>query len=193
MRRVGTMQRFVPWLLVALCFAVGIANRSISDSFAVFVPALEQAFASSRSAVTLVYSFALLVGGTSAFVSGWIADRFGLRVLTVVGMSAAALATLSASYATEIWHLYIGLGIVMGFANASLGGVLSAQVVGRWFPARRMGVAMAVAWSSTGVGAIIMFPLAEYLITTSGWRHAYQVFAIISAVFVPLLLVLPWR
>lgn len=187
------MSRFLPWMLVALCFVVGVASRSISDAFVVFVPSLEQAFHASRSAVTLIYSFALLVGGTGAPFAGWIVDRFGLRALAVVGMSAAALATASASLATEIWHLYLGLGIVMGLASASLGGVLSSSVVGRWFPARRLGVAMAVAWSSTGVGAIIMFPLAEHLIVTIGWRQAYIVFACISAVFIPLLLFLPWR
>ena len=183
----------VPWLLVALCFVLGVASRSISDSFTVFVPELERAFGASRSSVTLIYSFALLVGGIGAFLTGWIADRFGLRVLTVLGMSAAALATVSASMATHIWHLHLGLGIVMGFASAALGGVLSSSLVGRWFPARRLGVAMAVAWSSTGVGAIITFPLAEHLIATEGWRQAYVVFAWASAVFIPLLLFLPWR
>ena len=37
-----------------------------------------------------------------------------------------------------------------------------------------------------------MIPLAQHMIVTAGWRHAYLVFAIVSAVFVPLLLVLPW-
>ena len=34
------MSRFVPWLLVALCFVLGVASRSIGDAFPVFVPAL---------------------------------------------------------------------------------------------------------------------------------------------------------
>ena len=118
--RVKQMTRFVPWVLVALCFALGVASRSISDSFVVFVPALQSAFDASRSAVTVIYSFALLVGGTGAPLAGWILDRFGLRALTVIGMSAAALATASASQATELWHLYLGLGVVMGFGGASL-------------------------------------------------------------------------
>ena len=140
------MSRFVPWALVALCFALGVASRSISDSFVVFVPALQSAFDASRSAITVVYSFALLVGGTGAPLAGWIVDRFGLRALTVIGMSAAALATASASQATEVWHLYLGLGVVMGFGGASLSGVLSATLLGRWFPAHRLGVALAVSW-----------------------------------------------
>jgi MFS family permease len=71
--------------------------------------------------------------------------------------------------------------------------VLSATLLGRWFPAQRLGVALAVAWSAAGVGTMVMLPLAQHLIATDGWRHAYIVFAIISAVLIPLLLVLPWR
>jgi MFS family permease len=81
----------------------------------------------------------------------------------------------------------------MGFAGALLSGVLSATLLGRWFPARRLGVALAVAWSASGFGTMGMLPLAQYLIASDGWRHAYVVFSIISAVFIPLLVVLPWR
>src|SRR5690242_19464676 len=101
---------WVPWALVALCFALGVASRSISDSFTVFVPALQSNFDTSRSAITLVYSFVLL-SSTGAPLAGWIADRFGLRWLTVIGICAASLATLSASLATEVWQLYLGLGL----------------------------------------------------------------------------------
>jgi MFS family permease len=186
------MKQLVPWLLVALCFVLTVASRSISDTFAVFVPALQDEFAASRSAVTVVYSFALFAGGTGAPLAGWIVDRFGLRALTVTGMVAVALGTLSAWRADELWQLYLGLGIVLGFGGMCVSGVLSSSLVGRWFPVRRLGVALAVAWSASGVGGIVMIPLAQHLITTQGWREAYLVFAIISACFVPILLVLPW-
>src|SRR5258708_34667487 len=132
------MPRYVPWVLAALGFARGVASRPISATFAVFVPALESAFGSSRSSVTVVYSFALLAGGTGAPLAGWIVDRFGLRALPVVGMSAAALATLSASQASHLWHLDLGLGIVIGFGGTCVSGVLSSSLLGRWFPARRL-------------------------------------------------------
>lgn len=186
------MGSIMPWALVALCFVLGVASRSISDAFVVFVPALQQAFDAHRGSVTLIYSFALLVGGIAAPIAGWIVDRFGLRALTVVGMTATALATASASQATQLWHLYLGMGVVMGFGAATLSGVLSASLLGRWFPSRRLGVALAVAWSASGVGAMATFPLAQYLIASEGWRTAYVVFAVSSAVFIPMLLFLPW-
>ena len=46
------MTRFVPWALVALCFVLGVASRSISDTFVVFVAPLQSAFEASRSAVS---------------------------------------------------------------------------------------------------------------------------------------------
>jgi MFS family permease len=183
----------LPWALVALCFALGVASRSISDTFARFVPALQHAFDASRGSVTLIYSFALLVGGTAAPITGWILDRFGLRVLTMVGMTAAALATAGASQATNVWHLYLGLGVVMGFGSAALSGVLSSTLLGRWFPPNRLGVAIGVSWSASGVGAMATIPIAQHLIATEGWRGAYIIFACASAVFVPLLMFLPWR
>jgi MFS family permease len=187
------MSRWVPWLLVSLCFALGVASRSITEAFTIFLPALEQTFTGPRSAITLIYSLTLVINGIGAPMAGWIVDRFGVRMLPILGMTFTALATASASLATELWHLYLGLGLLMGTGGAMLGGILSASLLGRWFPARRLGVALAVAWSSSGVGAMLIYPLAEHLIATHGWRHAYLVFACFSAVFVPLVLVLPWR
>jgi MFS family permease len=187
------MTRFVPWLLVALCFVLGVASRSIGDSFPVFVPALEHAFSANRGDVTIIYSFALGVGGISGPINGWILDRLGLRVLTVFGMSLAAAATFLASHATALWHLYATIGVMLGFGGAAVSGVLSASLLGRWFPARRLGVALAVAWSATGVGTMVTIPLAQSMIVEAGWRHAYLVFSIASVVLVPIVLVLPWR
>lgn len=187
------MSRSLPWLLVALCFAIGIASRSVTESFTIFLPALEHEFRGSRSALTLIYSLTLVINGLGAPIAGWIVDRFGVRMLPILGMTFTALATASASFATELWHLYLGIGLVMGTGGAMMGGILSASLLGRWFPARRLGVALAVAWSAPGVGAIVVYPLAEYLIAVHGWRYAYLVFSISAAVFVPLLIVLPWK
>src|SRR5689334_13970029 len=90
-----TMSQLVPWLLVSLCFVLGVASRSISDTFPVFVPALERGFGAARGDVTVIYSFALLVGGISGPVNGWILDRLGLRALTVIGMVLVALALIA--------------------------------------------------------------------------------------------------
>ena len=187
------MSRIIPWALVALCFVLGVASRSIADSFGIFVPSLQEGFGTSRAAVTAIYSFCLLVGGTGAPLAGWLADRFGLRALTMTGIAAAALGTLSASVADQVWQLYIGLGLIMGFGSAALGGVLHSSLLGRWFPPAALGTALALAWSANGVGGILVLPAAEHLIASAGWRHAYLVLGLCTAAFLVPLAVLPWR
>jgi MFS family permease len=187
------MSPYVSWSLVALCFALGVAGGSVSNSFAVFVPSLQSSFDASRGAITVIYSFTFLASGAVGPIAGLLVDRLGLRALALIGISATALALESASFASEVWQLYLGLGLVLGLGNASLGGVWSSSLLGRWFSAQRLGVAIAVVWSASGVGGTIVLPLAQHLITTGGWRHAYHVFALVAAAFIPLLLLLPWR
>ena len=116
------MSSYVPWSLVALCFALGVVGGSISNSFAVFVPSLQSSFDASRGAITVIYSFTFLASGAVGPIAGLLVDRPGLRALALIGISATALALESASFATEVWQLYLGLGLVLGLGGASLGG-----------------------------------------------------------------------
>ena len=52
---------------------------------------------------------------------------------------------------------------------------------------------MAVVYSATGAGVLILLPASQILIDHVGWRGAYQIFGIVAlGLLVPLLL-LPWR
>ncbi len=81
--------------------SIGVASRSVTESFSIFLPALEREFSGSRSALTLIYSLTLVINGLGAPIAGWIVDRFGVRMLPILGMTLTALATASASFATD--------------------------------------------------------------------------------------------
>jgi MFS family permease len=63
----------------------------------------------------------------------------------------------------------VGLGI------ASIGIVPNSILLGRWF-GPRLPTAMAVVYSATGAGVLLMLPISQLLIDHLGWRGAYQVF-----------------
>ena len=189
------MTRFVPWLLVALCFVLGVASRSISDAFPVFVPALEHGF--RREPQRGHDHLQLRAAGRRHLGPDQRLDRRSVRPARAHRDRHdrwRRSRRLAASQATALWHLYVTLGVMLGFGGAAVSGVLSASLLGRWFPTRRLGVALAVAWSASGVGTMLMIPLARAhdrdaragVTPISSSRSS-------SAVFVPLLLVLPWR
>lgn len=183
------------WLapsLVALCFTLGVATRAFNDSFVVFVPQLERAFEALRASITGIYSIAMLAIGLCGPFTGLIVDRLGPLRLALFGLSCAGGGAMLASQASTLWQLYLALGVAIGLSGASIGGVFHAAILGRWFSAR-LGTALAVAWSASGIGLMIMVPLAQALIDARDWRFAYLVLgAGVLALAVPVLL-LPWK
>lgn len=184
--------RWLPLGLVALCFTLGVATRSFNDSFAVFLPQLERAFDAPRASITGIYSVAMIgIGFCGPFI-GLIVDRLGPLRLALFGLAAAGGGAVLASQASALWQLYLGLGVAIGLSGASIGGVFHASILGRWF-STRLGTALAVAWSASGIGLMILAPLAQALIEARDWRFAYLVLGCgVLALIVPVLL-LPWK
>ena len=112
---------------------------------------------------------------------------FGLRALTVIGMSLAAAATFAAAHATALWHLYATHRRHAGLRRR--GGVGRAERRRCSAAGSRRG---GWAWRSPSPGrrpaSAPWSPSRSRstMIVESGWRHAYLVFSIVSVVFLPL-------
>lgn len=65
-------------------------------------------------------------------------------------------------------------------------------LLGRWFAAK-LPTAMAVVYSATGAGVLVLLPSSQLLIDHAGWRGAYRGFALLTLALLLPLLLLPWR
>jgi predicted MFS family arabinose efflux permease len=73
-----------------------------------------------------------------------------------------------------------------------IGNVPNSILLGRWF-GPRLPTAMAIVYSATGAGVLVLLPSSQLLIDHVGWRNAYQIFGAVALVLLLPLLVLPWR
>src|SRR5262249_7857409 len=69
------------------------------------------------------------------------------------------------------WHLYATLGVLVSGGTNCLGYTGQSLFLPNWF-VRRRGLAMSVAFSGVGVGAILVLPWLQALIGRAGWRAA---------------------
>jgi MFS family permease len=101
-------------------------------------------------------------------------------------------AFLIAAYSSHLWQFQFSLGLCVGVGVAFIGNVPNSILLGRWF-GPRFPTAMAVVYSATGAGVLILLPASQVLIDHFGWRGAYRIFGIGALVLLLPLLLLPWR
>jgi MFS family permease len=178
--------------VLALCFALSLLGRGLGESFTVFLKPISESFGWDRGQVVSVYSLTWLAGGLMAPVVGRLFDRAGPRTVYSLGLLLLGGAFLAASHAQSLWQFQLSVGLCVGIGIAFIGNVPNSILLGRWF-GPRLPTAMAVLYSATGAGVLVLLPASQILIDHFGWRGAYQIFGIVAlSLLVPLLL-LPWR
>src|SRR6185369_2262377 len=90
---------FYGWIVVAAAFAVTFVGFGSAYSFSAFVESLQRDFAASRGSVSLVFSLAAFLYFALGVVSGPLADRWGARSVTLVGMILVGLGLVLAGRA----------------------------------------------------------------------------------------------
>lgn len=178
--------------VLGVCFTLSVLGRGLGESFTVFLLPISQSFGWDRADVVSIYSLTALCGGLASPLIGRLFDRSGPRTVFALGMALMGGAFLAAVYAQRLWQFQLALGVSVGFGIACIGNVPNSILLGRWF-GKRLTTAMAVVYSATGAGVLIMLPVAQILIDRLGWRGAYQCFGVVVLALLLPLLVLPWR
>ncbi|MDY6856138.1 MAG: MFS transporter [Thermodesulfobacteriota bacterium] len=168
---------FYGWIILAGCFFATM-SYGLFYTFGVFFKSLQVEFGWSRALTSSVTSLHLIVNALSGIMIGRITDRYGPRMALTIGAFLIGTGLMLCSQIENIWHLYIFYGLI-----ASLGaGVvysLPTATVQRWFIEKR-GLVLGITMSGVGFGTMIFSPIANYLISSYGWRVAYIVFGSVS-------------
>src|SRR3982074_3556501 len=178
--------------VLALCFALSVLGRGLGESFTVFLKPISESFGWDRAQVVSVYSLTALAGGLAAPLVGKLFDRSGPRAVYSLGLLLLGGAFLIAAHARELWQFQLSVGLCVGIGIAFIGNVPNSILLGRWF-GPRLPTAMAIVYSATGAGVLVLLPVSQILIDHLGWRGAYQIFGAVALLLLLPLLLLPWR
>ena len=178
------------WLLVTATLGCGTgASSLLFYSFGIFVEPLQLQFGWTRGEVTstLFYgSFGLVL---AAPLLGWLIDRCGARAVALVAIPcfAAALVLISRFAGTlPMFYALFFLTTVLGSGTTP---ILYTRVVAGHFNTAR-GLALGITLAGPGTAAMLLPPFMLETITDHGWRHGFEVLAVLA--ISPWLLVWCW-
>jgi MFS family permease len=168
------------WVVLAAGVGMALSHGSIVVvTFGIFFKSLSLEFGWSRAQISLAATLSTLATGGAVLVIGRLVDRFGARKVilpsvVLFGLGVIALSSLSAF----LWHLY-ALHLLLGFIGSGTSPLAYSQVISRWFDKQR-GLALAVAMAGIPVGAFLVAPATQALITAVGWRQAYVLLGLVA-------------
>jgi MFS transporter, NNP family, nitrate/nitrite transporter len=133
-------------------------------------PFLRQTFGLSATRQGLLVAVPLLGGSLFRPVLGTLADRFGGRVVGLIGL-ALTLLTLAAGWtaASSEWQLFV-LGFFLGIAGASF--AVALPLASGWYPPEYQGLAMGIVGAGNS-GSLMATLLAPRLAERYGWANTF--------------------
>ena len=177
MRRAGS-----PWLVVLVGFVAMIAGTPVGPAgFGVFVAPMSRDLGWGRDLLGGAVAIGTIAGGLVAPWVGRTIDRQGGRVMltaagVLLGVTYLANAFAGAD-APWLFYLTYGIARVTDMAIILLGATVAVSAVFR----EKRGRALGIVLSGNAVGVLVLVPLIQLVIDAAGWRTAWILLGIGSA------------
>ncbi|KAG5900722.1 hypothetical protein JTB14_038240 [Gonioctena quinquepunctata] len=156
------------WMVVFGSFMIHVITDGVTYCFGIFYDEFLDYFNEGKSATSWILS--ILVGVTlcSGPLSSYFVNRWGCRVVTILGSILASICLVVSFYARNVLTLCItiGIGTGTGFGLIYLPAIVSVTT---YFEKKRS-LATGIAVCGSGFGTFIFAPIISKLMAEYGWR-----------------------
>jgi MFS family permease len=173
------------WVVVLGSFAVHFATLGVVYIYGVF----QQAYQNEEGLKDVSISGIALIGSVSssalpffAILSGKLTDKFGHRVMGIIGGVIYAVSLVLASFATKYWQLFITQGLLFGF-SVSIAYFPALSIISQWFE-KKLGSATGIAVAGAGIGGLFWGPVARLMISTLGRSNTLLIIGLVGGTMI---------
>jgi MFS family permease len=175
------MQRlpfYYGWVVVGIAFVTMAIAVTARTAFSLLLPPLIAEFGWDRGLAAGAFSFGFLVSAVLSPIVGRVMDRRGPRIVIETGVVLVSGGLFLATAIANPWQFYLTLGVAVGAGANFMTFTAHSQFLPNWF-VRRRALAISVAFSGVGVGAIVLLPWLQTIIERDGWRSSCWVMGLL--------------
>jgi len=169
------------WVVVAVAFVTMAIAINLRTSFSIFFVYLIEEFRWGRGVTALAFSLNMLMYTVISPAIGWLLDRLGPRLVLPLAAAALSVGMAGSGLIDELWQFYLFQGLLVGMSTGGLGYTAHSVFLPNWF-VRQRGLAIGLAFSGVGVGALLILPGIQWLISVAGWRWSYVLLGVLALI-----------
>jgi MFS family permease len=167
------------WVIIGAGALMTCVALGAMFSLAIFLEPMSTATGWSRAGLSSAMTLNFLMMGLGNFGWGAASDRFGTRIVVLIGAVLLGLALTLASRATSLLEFQLTYGILVGLAASTFFAPMIAAATA-WFEQNRS-LAVALVSAGMGVAPMTISPFARWLITSyDDWRTAMLIIGILA-------------
>ena len=178
-----------PDVLVVTLAAAGIlmVTMGIRQSFGLFISPLSNTTGMGVATISLALAIGQFTWGAIQPLAGAMADRYGPRMVLVLGAMILALGCAMTPLVREGFGLTITLGLLAAIGSGAGSFSVLIGAAAQRLPAESRGAASGVINAGGSFGQFIFAPILQKLIQSMGWMSTMWVMAITTLVTLPMI------
>ncbi|MEF9952550.1 MAG: MFS transporter [Clostridium sp.] len=169
------------WLIVLACSTIMFSSYGIINNCAsLFFKVVSESIEVSRTQFSMYYTISGIALICIVPFVGSIFKKFGTRPIMILGIFLSSGSFIGFSMVENIKVFYI-LGAMQGIGMGLLTIIPVSIITNNWFH-KSKGLALGLVMTGSGLGGLVFNPLTNFIIQNYGWRSAYFILGILSAV-----------
>src|SRR6059058_2508268 len=169
------------WVMVAVTFLAALISAVTVGAPGVFIVPLQKEFGWTTAEISSALSIRFILFGLMAPFAAALMNRYGLRNVTLLALLIVVSGLVASLAMTQVWHLMLLWGVVIGVGTGMTALVLGATIATRWFVARR-GLVVGILTASVATGQLVFLPALAAITEQLGWRIALGLVCMMLAI-----------
>ena len=173
----------VRWFLVGWIFVLSAVSYLDRVNISIAASSIASEFGLTTVQLGTVFSAFLFGYALFQTAGGWLADRYGPRLVLTAGALWWGVFTSLTAFVSPKAGSALALLIAARFLLGAGEAVMfpgSNQFVSRWIPAQEQGIVNGIVFAGVGVGAGVTPALIAYVMEHYGWRWSFWTSAILG-------------
>lgn len=177
------------WILVALCFIVGLGKGGLNNSAGLFLSPITKDLGIGMGSLSLYFSVSAVVTMVFLPIGGKLMAKYDTRLLLTVAIILQAGAFAMFGLMKSVWGWYL-FAIPLAVGGVFITVIAGPVLINQWFK-KSNGLALGILSAAGGLLGAVAQPIVGSLIADRGWRTSYIIVGIaVILIVVPIIMLL---